>query len=446
MFILLQRFYATIYRAYDFGGFLEVIACIKDGCTTAIRSFFGSLAPALPTQRLWPAWSPELLAYRPYREGRWAGLPAHDSVATFHDLFACVAPTAQPAVPLRSGAADVPQNGKYLPHNFQLPSGAAEPEELQYFLRVLYGEPQLAVRRSNNEDVWNISFSDVPQRVTSIIIPTRDRVDLLDNCMHSIQRFSKPGTYEIIVIDNGSVESSSIAYLSNIEATKAARVVRDPGYFNWSRLNNIGAKVAMGETYLFLNNDIEVLSADWLTRLSGFANARGIGCVGPMLLYADRTIQHAGVVVGMGRWADHIYKFANPDLRESDTPFVPPAIVRPVLALTGACLAVSRKNFMAVGGFDEGFSTVFSDTDFCVRLHNAGFRNIYLGDVQLLHFESKTRDPSALPVADFRRAFARLEPYRTQLSDPYFHPDLSRFSLIPRLKSQRIDLARWTRR
>ena len=371
--------------------------------------------------------------------------PGSGTQPTYAQLFAGLAQNVGPTAPLRQGASARRLLTQRKSHNFQRPSGIADINALQDGLRALYQEPRVKVTRTTDDDVWRIDFSDVPQRLTSIIIPTRDRVDLLDGCIRSIQHFSMVGTYEIIVVDNGSVKPDSIAYLANLEATRVARVVRDSGGFNWSRLNNIGVTVAAGETFLFLNNDVEVLSEDWLSRLSGFVNARGIGCAGPLLLYEDRTIQHAGVVVGIGRWADHVYKFADPDLRQSGTPFVPPSIVRPVLALTGACLAVSRENFMAVGGFDEGFSTIFSDTDFCLRLHRIGLRNMYLGDVRLLHYESKTRDPSALPVADFQRARVRLEPYRTRIPDPYFHPNLSRFSLFPRLRSQRVSLERWTR-
>ena len=445
MLTLIKRLYATIHRAYIYGGLVEVFGCIKAGCTVLVLGLLGGLAKASSPPEFWPSWSPELLAYRPYREGRWAIRSAANTPLTYASLFSCLTQNVHASVPVRQGSPIQGLAAKRISSDFQLPAGDADIHALQDCLRAMYQEQRLLVTRTANNDIWRIDFSEVPQKVTSIIIPTRDRVDLLDNCIRSIQRYSKPGTYEIIVVDNGSIEPYSMAYFSNLEKSMVARIVRDAGLFNWSRLNNLGATLATGETYLFLNNDIEVLSCDWLIRLSGFCSVSGIGCVGPMLVYEDRTIQHAGVVVGMGRWADHVYKFADPDLSQSNTLFVPPAIVRPVLALTGACLAVSRTNFTTVGGFDEGFATIFSDTDFCIRLHEAGLRNIYLGDVRLVHFESKTRDPSALPVADFRRAFTQLEPYRTQLADPYFHPDFSRFSLIPRLKSQRIDLARWTR-
>ncbi len=418
---------------------------MKDGFTAVLQGFLGSFFRKSAQLELWPSWSPELLAYRPYRAGDWLLPSGAGAPFTFADLYSFVSRSTGADSPLRFGAPGGVRGKKKASSFFKRPAGDDDIDALQQSLRSLYKEPKIAVTRTKSEDVWRIDFSGVHQRLTSIIIPTRDGVDLLDGCIRSIQRCSKPGSYEIIVVDNGSSEERSLAYLSNLEVSSVARIVRDARSFNWSRLNNIGVAAATGETFLFLNNDIEVLTSDWLERLSGFCNLNGVGCVGPMLLYEDRTIQHAGVVVGMGRWADHVYKFADPNLPRTSTPFVPPSVVRPVLALTGACIAVSRANFTAIGGFDEGFSTIFGDTDFCLRMSRAGFRNIYLADVQLLHFESKTRDPAALPRSDFLRAFGRLEPYRTIKSDPYFHPALSRFSLVPRLKSQGVDLSRWTR-
>lgn len=445
MFTLLRRLCATMLRAYRYGGLIEVVGCIKDGFTAVLQGFLGRMFRDSVPVEFWPSWSPELLAYRPYREGDWLVACGIDTKFTFDELFTHASNTFPSTVPLRCGAADCANRDVSTSSAFRRPSGVADEQNLQHHLRALYREQRIAVTRTANDDVWQIDLSDVPQRMTSIIIPTRERVDLLGTCIQSIQRYSKPGTYEIIVVDNGSIEAPSLAYLSELGASSVARVVRDAGSFNWSRLNNLGVAAAVGETFLFLNNDIEVLSDDWLARLSGFSHLHGVGCVGSMLVYDDRTVQHAGVVVGMGRWADHIYKFSDPSLGRSHTPFVPPSIVRPVLALTGACIAVSRENFNIVGGFDEGFGTIFGDTDFCLRLHRAGLRNIYLGDVQLLHYESKSRDPAVLPRSDFQRAFDRLEPYRTKETDPYFHPALSRFSLFPKLKSQGVDLSRWTR-
>jgi GT2 family glycosyltransferase len=197
--------------------------------------------------------------------------------------------------------------------------------------------------------------------------------------------------------------------------------------FNWSRLNNRAARQAHGDVLLFLNNDTVVITPDWIERLAEVALLPDVGTVGPLLLFADGTVQHAGVVVGMGGWADHVYRGCA--AIHFPSPFVSAVTTRNVLANTGACLAVERRKFEALGGFDEAFTVCGSDVEFGLRVHRRGWQNIYLATVRLTHFESKTRG-TAVPHGDFVESERKYAPYRTA-GDPFFNPNLSLDLTVP---------------
>jgi GT2 family glycosyltransferase len=202
--------------------------------------------------------------------------------------------------------------------------------------------------------------------------------------------------------------------------------------FNWSRLNNIGAKEAAGSVLIFLNNDTLITSPDWLEKLSGFARLPDVGMVGALLLFSDGTIQHSGVVVGMGGWADHVYRTHS--ATHLCGPFISPVLSRNVLAVTGACAAISAKNFHEIGGFDEEFIVCGSDVEICLRTHAHGWYNVMVGDVKLFHFESKSRDPSKIPNSDFDNSKKKYEPFLTMSRDPYFNPNLSLITTTPTIE------------
>jgi GT2 family glycosyltransferase len=154
--------------------------------------------------------------------------------------------------------------------------------------------------------------------------------------------------------------------------------------------------------------------------------------VGALLLFADGTIQHSGVVVGMGGWADHVYH-AQPATHTGGGPFVSPVLTRNVLAVTGACMAMTRNKFEQIGGFDESFIICGSDVEICVRAMKKGFHNVMCADARLYHFESKTRS-SYVPQNDYEQSILKYAPYRVDKTDPYFNPHLSLQFKTPRIE------------
>lgn len=188
-------------------------------------------------------------------------------------------------------------------------------------------------------------------------------------------------------------------------------IVKDAAFeFNWSRLNNYGMKFATGDVYVCLNNDVEVIEPEWLTRLVEKAIRKDVGVVGGLLLYEDNTIQHAGVVIGMGGWADHVFKGMKP--QHYGSPFVSPMVTRNVSAVTGACLAVSKATIEKIGGFDEKFIVCGSDIELALRANQHGLVNIYDPNVCLYHYESKSRDASKIPQIDFDLSDQMYKTYR----------------------------------
>lgn len=273
---------------------------------------------------------------------------------------------------------------------------------------------------------------DRESTLASIIIPTRDRIDLLDVCIRTLRELTRGQQYEVMIVDNGSVEPESQAWLARMQASGAVRVIRADVPFNWSVLNNLAAREASGDVLVFLNNDTEIVEPGWLARLVEVALRPDVGVCGPLLVYGDGTIQHAGVVVGMGGWADHVFK--GMDAVHSQHLFASPMLRRNVLAVTGACMAVDKRTFDSIGGFDESFVICGSDVELCLRAHASGLRNVYIPEAKLIHHESKTRDPRAIPEEDFVRSAAAYHPYRTE-GDPYYNANLDPMSAVPALKN-----------
>lgn len=270
-----------------------------------------------------------------------------------------------------------------------------------------------------------------PEPLVSIIVPTKDGLDLLRACIDSIHAQTAYRNFEILIVDNGSTQAETKAWLAEVDAQPGMRVLAADVPFNWSALNNIAAKHANGDVFVFLNNDTEVISADWLGRLVENALRPDIAVCGPTLLYADRSIQHAGVVVGMGGWADHVFKAASPTHHQHL--FVSPALRRNVLAVTGACMAIERSKFESLGGFDEGFIVCGSDVELCLRAYRNGYANLFVSESVMVHHESKTRDPRQVPQSDFEMSMVAYAPYRDE-GDPFFNPNLDPMSALPRLR------------
>jgi GT2 family glycosyltransferase len=262
----------------------------------------------------------------------------------------------------------------------------------------------------------------------SVIVPTRNRLDLLQVCMEGLARTDYPDL-EVIVVDNGSDDYATLAYLANLDNARY-RVLRDPGPFNYSRLNNNAAREATGELLCLLNNDIEMLSSDWLAIMARQAMRPEVGAVGAQLLYPNRRIQHAGVVLGICGGAAHAHRLLLPS---SEGYFHRHSLPQFVSAVTAACLVVRRSSFEAIGGLDEdNFAVAFNDVDLCMKLNARGWQSFYEPRAKLIHHESVSRGRDRDPVGAARmaRELAALhEAWHTDKDvDPYHHPQLNRFS------------------
>jgi len=227
-------------------------------------------------------------------------------------------------------------------------------------------------------------------KLVSIIIPTKDLADTLDTCLSSIFEKTQYPNYEVILIDNGSVEDKTkelIARWSEKEPNRFRSYLLDIP-FNYPKINNYGAERAKGEYLLFLNNDTEILTPDWLDAMVEQAQRPSIGAVGALLLYPDSTIQHAGVITGLGGVAGHSHKHYH---RNCPGYFYQIQTVNNYSAVTAACLMCRREVFEEVEGLEEKLAVAFNDVDFCLKIKEKGYRNIYLPHVILYHYESKSR-------------------------------------------------------
>jgi len=228
-----------------------------------------------------------------------------------------------------------------------------------------------------------------PPPKISIIIPTRNARQLVERLIQTLTTITTYKNIEIILVNNNSDDERSIEYFNALQSSGVARILNDHGDFNYSRLNNFAARNATGSYLLLLNNDIEVIEAGWLDNLISIACAPGVGCVGAKLLYPNRTIQHAGVVIGLGGTAGHIFS----GLNEKDPGYFYRAqVAQDIAAVTGACLLVKKDIYWQVNGLDEtNFGVTLNDVDFCLKVRSAGYRNVYTPYALLIHHESATR-------------------------------------------------------
>lgn len=262
----------------------------------------------------------------------------------------------------------------------------------------------------------------------TVIVPTRNRVDLLQTCLKGIAATDYPDV-DVIVVDNDSDDPQTLDFLSSLDPTRH-RVLRHPGAFNYSTINNRAAREAQGRLLCLLNNDIEVIEPGWLSTMAVQALRKEVGAVGARLLYPDGRIQHAGVVIGMGNAAGHAHRLLQP---EEEGYFHRHALPQFVSAVTGACLVLMRDRFLAVGGLDEtNFPVAFNDVDLCLRLNRWGCQSLYEPRATLIHHESVSRGLDRDPVGAARLAgeLAALKRLwgTAEVVDPFHHPELSRAS------------------
>jgi len=236
------------------------------------------------------------------------------------------------------------------------------------------------------------------QPLVTVIVPNKDQPEMLARCVESLANSSYTN-YELILVENGSTRPETFAYYRHLEATRNVRILTWSKPFNYAAVNNFAATYAKGELLLFLNNDIEAVNPDWLERMVKHATQPGVGAVGAKLYYADDTIQHAGIVVGMGGVAGHSH-LSYP--RHASGYMQRLKFTQNVAAVTGACLLCPRAAFERVGGFDEGFILAFNDVDLCLQILAAGYRIIWTPDAELYHYESKTRGYEDTPEKERR--------------------------------------------
>ena len=266
----------------------------------------------------------------------------------------------------------------------------------------------------------------------SILIPNKDHTDDLEKCLQSIWKKTTWDNYEIIVIENNSTDPATFAYYEKAKQRyDGLKVVTYPEKgFNFSGINNFGRKAAAGDYLLLLNNDVEVRNGDWLTELlRQCAHKGGAAICGAMLYYPDETLQHAGVITGLGGYAGHSHKYK----RKGGSGYLfRIATVQDFSAVTGACLLVKASVYDEVGGLDEQFAVAFNDVDFCLRVRDAGCRIAWTPYAELTHYESKSRggdekDPAkaARFAAEQQRLYA-IHGKENILDDPYYNPNLTR--------------------
>jgi glycosyltransferase involved in cell wall biosynthesis len=263
--------------------------------------------------------------------------------------------------------------------------------------------------------------------LVSIVIPMRDRVELIEQCIVSIRAQTDYPSIEFVIVDNGSVETATLEFLQMMEQQDGVRMVRDDGPFNFSRLINRGAAAAKGDVLAFLNNDIEANEPGWLREMISHAVRSEVGAVGARLWYPDGTLQHGGVILGLGGVAGHAF----PRIPRGHPGYFNRAwLQQNCSAVTGACLLVRSEVFEKAAGFDEvNLPISFNDVDFCLRLRAAGLQNVWTPSANLIHHESASRG--------HQRAHAEQVQFMSEatyiqrkwgfelLSDPFYNPNLS---------------------
>lgn len=280
------------------------------------------------------------------------------------------------------------------------------------------------------ETIFEIKYEILSEDKISILIPNKDHVEDLKRCMESIKSRSTYSNYEIIIIENNSKEQATFDYYKTLEEQENIKLVTYQGEFNYSRINNFGAKHADGKYLLLLNNDTQVITMNWLEAMLMYAQREDVGAVGAKLYYQDMTIQHAGIVIGLGahRTAGHThYKINHDNLGYMGKL----CYAQNVSAVTGACLMVKKAVFDEVGGLDESFKIALNDVDFCLRLREKGYVNVFTPFAELYHFESASRGIDIQDEAKAKRYDEEAAHFRQKWKevldkgDPYYNPNFS---------------------
>lgn len=279
------------------------------------------------------------------------------------------------------------------------------------------------------ETIFRIKYELLSNPKISIIIANKDHYEDLSRCISSILDKSTYENYEIIIVENNSKSQEILSYYEDIKRHPKIQVVVYEGEFNYSKINNFGVSFASGEYILLLNNDTQVISLNWMEEMLMYAQREDVACVGAKLYYDDYTIQHAGIVIGLGAHgtAGHTHYRIN---KENLGYMGRLCYTQNVTAVTGACLMIKKSLYEEAGGLDETFAVALNDVDFCLKLRRKGYLNIWTPFAELFHFESKSRgmDDKDDRVERYNEESARFrERWKKELEegDPYFNPNFS---------------------
>ena len=403
----------------------------KDRSAAILYGDQDELSPRGHRQRPWfkPRWNGEMFLALDYLSG---AVAIEKSLAARTRLKAGMIPSRELDLALLKATDDAGGHIIHVPHILlhAQPRGDTGSAERTNAVAEHVG-PLGATCSTGPFGTSKISWPLPPTRPTvSIIIPTKDKVELLRPCVDSVLKMTRYSPFEIIIVDNGSIRPETLAYLDHVGRNAAVRVISYDAPYNFSAINNFAARHAAGEFLCLLNNDTEVVEPEWLTEMMRYAVRPEVGAVGAKLLYEDGTIQHAGVVIGIGEAAGHAHRFA-----PNDQPghFKQPHVAQYVSAVTAACLVVKKEKYEAVGGLDEqDLAVAFNDVDLCLKLQSAGWKNVYVPHAVLLHHESKSRGSDFAPdrIEQYRRELETLQQrWGTKTyQDPLHNPNLDRYS------------------
>lgn len=283
------------------------------------------------------------------------------------------------------------------------------------------------VEDAANSTTYRIRYELRDTPLISILIPNCDHISDLSKCVDSIRKLTTYPSWEIIVMENNSKQQETFDYYQQIGQDPRIRVIRWEKAFNYSAINNFGADQARGEYLLLLNNDIEIITPDWLEQMLMYAQREEVGAVGAMLYYPNNTIQHAGVILGIGGVAGHSHKY----MARGDAGYMSrAAIAQNLSCVTAACVLMRRDVWDQVGGLDETFPVAFNDVDLCMRIRKAGYLVVWTPYAEMYHYESKSRGAENTKEKRdrFDRETARFqEKWKEELAagDPYYNPNLT---------------------
>jgi len=274
---------------------------------------------------------------------------------------------------------------------------------------------------------YRVSYKIKSCPTVSIIIPTKDNILFVKRCLSSILERTNYPNYKILVVDNSSEEIETFKYYEEMKRNAKVSLIAYDRPFNFSAINNYAVSQVISDYILFLNNDTEVINRDWLTSMLEYAQRKEVGAVGAKLYYPDGTIQHAGVILGMGRVAGHCHRFFSKD---SFGYFARLKIIQNMSAVTAACMMMRKEIFEEVGGFDESFSHAFNDIDLCMKIRQKGYLIVWTPYAELCHHESKSRGYEDTPEKQ-QRFGKEIEFFQKKWGDmlakgdPYYNPNLT---------------------